>query len=99
MSDTWKRQAGPDLISALDFLVEAIAERVAERVIDELGGNRPSVERVGLGPSEVAEALGMSASTVRERIKDGTIRAGQIGGRIIVHRRELDRLLLGEEAS
>lgn len=98
MSDSWKRLVGPDLMAGIDALVEVVAERVAERVLDQIGGSaKPGVERLGYSVDEAAAALGMSTSTVRERIKDETIRAGHVGGRVIIHRRELDRLLLGDD--
>lgn len=92
--DAWKRLAGPTLIEAIDYVIDELADRVAERIDTE---PRPQIERVGFSPAEAAAALGMSESTVRSRIDDGTIRAGRIGGRVIIHRRELDRLLLGED--
>lgn len=93
-ADTWRRlfpQSG-----VLD-VVDAIADLVADRVVERLDrSTKPVTERIGLSPSEAAQALGMAESTVHTRIKDGTIKAGRIGGRTVIHRSEIDRLLLGE---
>jgi excisionase family DNA binding protein len=83
--------------------VAAMADAVAEAVIDRLrsdgGLTKPKVERLAYSVAEAADALGMAESTVRDRIKDGTIRTARIGGRVLIHRSELDRLLLGDRAA
>lgn len=91
--DTWKRTFPHHaLVEIVDAVADLIADRVAERIDHR---SKPAVERVGLSVEEVAQAIGVAESTVRLRIKDGTIKAGQLGGRTIIHRSELDRLLLG----
>lgn len=55
-----------------------------------------SVERLAFSPTEVAEALGVSRAWVYRRIDDGTIPSTKVGGRRLITRATLDRLLGAE---
>jgi excisionase family DNA binding protein len=44
-------------------------------------------------PEHAAALLGLSSTTVRRRIKDGSIASARLGRRVLVTRAELERLL------
>jgi excisionase family DNA binding protein len=54
---------------------------------------RPAALTASVG--ETAALLGISASLVRLQIKNAQIRAFRIGGRILISRAEINRLLAG----
>ncbi len=56
-------------------------------------------ERAAYGVAQAAEALSVGKSTVWRLIKDGRIKPIQLGGRTIIRRSELDRLLDEAEAA
>jgi len=50
-------------------------------------------ETLVYSPQEVMRLLGLSRSAVYDRIADGTIPSVRIGGRLLVPRKSLERLL------
>lgn len=93
-TDAWRRQfPNAELHDVIDAVVDLIATRCAEKMA---AGERPAVEKMGYSPKEAADYLGCSERHVRTMIDSGQIRAGQLGSRVIVHRSELDRVMLGE---
>ncbi|MCU1356421.1 MAG: Helix-turn-helix domain [Acidimicrobiales bacterium] len=94
--DAWRRQfPTPALLDVVDAFATLVADRAADRVAERLGA-RPEVERAGFSPKEAAGYLGMGEATVRRLVESGAIKAGHLGGRVVIHRAELDRLMLGE---
>ena len=77
-------------------ILEAVAQPAASlRVWTEEPERRP--QPVLLTISEVAAALRVNEKTVRRRIKDGTIRKVQLGGRLVrIASDELIRLAAGD---
>jgi excisionase family DNA binding protein len=95
-ADGWKRQFPTgDLLAVVD----AVADLVAERVADRLSTREPQLERAGFSLREAGAYLGCSASHVSKMVDEGRIKAAHLGGRTIIHRQELDRLMLGEQAA
>jgi excisionase family DNA binding protein len=58
-----------------------------------------SVQALALSVYQAAAALNVSSSLVRLEIKTGGIKAFRIGGRVLVSRKEIDRLLSGTFSS
>lgn len=55
--------------------------------------SRP-VERLAYSPREVAEALGLADSTVRQMIADGRLDHARVGHRVLVSAETLRRVLV-----
>lgn len=92
----WRRQfPNAQLHDVIDAMADLLAERCADKVAGRMG-ERPTVEKMGYSPKDAADYLGCSERHVRTMIDSGQIRAGQLGQRVIVHRSELDRVMLGE---
>lgn len=96
-SDAWRRQFPTgSLLDVVDAVADLVAARCADKVAERLG-ERPAVEKVGLSLREAAVYLGCSTSHVHKMVGEGLIRSARLGDRVIIHRAELDRLMLGEE--
>lgn len=82
-----------DPVAVGDLLIDAIAERVTERVARVLEAPPvPAIERHFYSVEEAAESLGLSPSGVRRLIGDGTIASVLLGGRRLIPIEELRRL-------
>lgn len=46
---------------------------------------------------EVAKLLGVSIGTINNRVKDGTLRTVRVGGRVLIHSSELERIRFEHE--
>lgn len=57
------------------------------------GEPRDVSEKAYLTPADVAVLLGLSERTIKRYISDGTIPAKKLGGRWIIRRVDLDRVL------
>jgi excisionase family DNA binding protein len=74
-------------LDCLRPVIDAIADRVVERVKAELGSTEP--DRLALSAAEVAKSLGVSVATVHTLTKaEGGIPSVTIGERIIRYRLE-----------
>jgi excisionase family DNA binding protein len=79
-------------------LVEAIAERAAELVIERL--REPTLNSSPwFSLKEAAEYLGISERQVQRLIERGRLHSTTIGRRSLVHREELDRAATREETA
>lgn len=81
-----------------DEVVEAIAQRASELVLQELE-QRAGAGREWLTVEEAAEHLRCSAQRIYELRSDGRLPRHKEGGRALVRRRDLDGLISGEVLS
>ena len=55
--------------------------------------------RLAYRPNEVPAVLGVSRAAVYEMLKSGQLGSTKIGGKRLIPRREIERLLRGDEAA
>jgi excisionase family DNA binding protein len=55
------------------------------------------LEQNGLSPKEAAHILGIGRTNIYRLVKDGKLRHVKVGSRIIIPRKEVQRLLAGRE--
>lgn len=70
-----------------DAFMEALVERVSERVLGEL---RRSQGRRWLAVKDAAVELGMSEAALRKHILRGGVKTDRIGSRIVVDMRAIE---------
>jgi len=79
---------------AVETLLDALAERIALRVADEVAARLEAHEPpAALSTQRAADYLGVSFNHVRRMIEAGTIRPVRLGGRVTIPRAQLDALL------